>query len=215
MPSAQESRATRQYFDSTFGLPAIKVLPNEFYVSGDDVMITTVLGSCVAACVRDAAAGVGGMNHFMLPEGDAAAPGSATMRYGAYAMEVLINELLKAGASRDRLEAKVFGGGAVLSGMQQMNIGERNAKFVLHYLRLEGVPVLAQDLGEEHARRINYFPRTGKVLLRKMAIDRRAGEVIAMREQAVARTLQDTAPKPRVERFGPPVRRPAATLASD
>jgi len=202
----QESRATRHYFDSTFGLPAVKVLPNEFYLSAEDIMITTVLGSCVAACVRDPAAGVGGMNHFMLPEGDAASPSSATMRYGAYAMEVLINELLKAGARRDRLQAKVFGGGAVLGAMQQTHIGERNARFVLHYLELEGVPVLARDLGEAHARRIHYFPRTGEVLVRRLPVDRRAGELIARREQAVARELQQPLP-PRVERFG---RQPAA-----
>ena len=201
---ANEARATRLYHDSTFGTAAVKVLPNEFYVSGEDIMITTVLGSCVAACVRDPVTGIGGMNHFMLPEGDASSPASATMRYGAFAMEVLINEVLKAGAARERLEAKVFGGGAVLSAMQQMNIGERNARFVLNYLKLEGIPVLAQDLGDSHARRIHYFPRSGKVLVRKMVSHRRAEELIAQREVEVARTLTQTATaRPRVERFGP------------
>lgn len=199
-----EARATRLYHDSTFGTAAVKVLPNEFYVSADDIMITTVLGSCVAACVRDPVTGVGGMNHFMLPEGDASSPASATMRYGAFAMEVLINEVLKAGAARERLESKVFGGGAVLSAMQQMNIGERNARFVLDYLKTEGIRVLAQDLGDIHARRIHYFPRTGKVLVRKMVSHRRAEELIAQREVEVARTLTQTATaRPRVERFGP------------
>jgi hypothetical protein len=104
--SARDARATRHYFDSTFNYQAVKVLPNEYYVTGDDVMITTVLGSCVAACIRDPQTGVGGMNHFMLPEGDSQSPASATMRYGAFAMEVLINEVLKAGASRERLQAQ-------------------------------------------------------------------------------------------------------------
>jgi chemotaxis protein CheD len=156
--SARDARATRHYFDSTFNYQAVKVLPNEYYVTGDDVMITTVLGSCVAACIRDPQTGVGGMNHFMLPEGDSQSPASATMRYGAFAMEVLINEVLKAGASRERLQAKVFGGGAVLAAMHQMNIGERNAQFVLNYLKMENIPVAARDLGDVYARRISFFP---------------------------------------------------------
>ena len=103
---------------------------------------------------------------------------------------------------------KVFGGGAVLSTMQQMNIGERNARFVLNYLKTEGIPVLAQDLGDIHARRINFFPRTGKVFVRKLASHRRGEALIAQREVAVARTLTQTATaRPRVERFGPPPRR--------
>ena len=144
MVSRLEARATRHYYDSAFQCQAVKVLPNEYYVTDEDLMISTVLGSCVAACIHDPKTGVGGMNHFMLPEGDMQSPASATMRYGAFAMEVLINELLKAGASRDRLEAKVFGGGAVLSAMQQMNIGERNGQFVLNYLKTEGIPVKAR-----------------------------------------------------------------------
>ena len=160
MVSRLEARATRHYYDSAFQCQAVKVLPNRYYVTDEDLMISTVLGSCVAACIHDPKTGVGGMNHFMLPEGDMQSPASATMRYGAFAMEVLINELLKAGASRDRLEAKVFGGGAVLSAMQQMNIGERNGQFVLNYLKTEGIPVKAQDLGDVHARRINYSRAT-------------------------------------------------------
>jgi chemotaxis protein CheD len=134
------------------------------------MVLTTVLGSCVSACIRDNKAGVGGMNHFMLPED--ADPGSksvaAAMRYGAFAMEILINELLKAGARRERLEAKVFGGGAVLANMTMLNIGERNADFVLRYLQLEQVHIAAQDLRGNLPRRINYFPLTGRVTLRKL-----------------------------------------------
>lgn len=202
----QEFRATRQYFDSAFGMQAVKVLPTEYYVSKENIMISTVLGSCVAACIRDPQAGVAGMNHFMLPEGDPASPASATMRYGAYAMEVLINELLKAGATRSRLEAKVFGGGAVLDAMQQTNIGERNAAFVLHYLKLEGIPVLAKDLGDVHARRINYFTGTGQVLVRRLITQRKAEAVIAQRELAVARSVQQDAD---ANKPGP---RPAASV---
>jgi len=206
--SARDARATRHYFDSAFNHQAVKVLPNEYYVTGEDVMITTVLGSCVAACIRDPERGVGGMNHFMLPEGDSQSPASATMRYGAFAMEVLINELLKAGAARERLQAKVFGGGAVLAAMQQLNIGERNSQFVQDYLKTEGIPVLARDLGDVYARRISFFPRDGRVMVRKMASKAHATEVIARREVAVAETLKEkTVAKPRVERFAMPPRR--------
>nr|WP_314355406.1 chemoreceptor glutamine deamidase CheD [uncultured Achromobacter sp.] len=206
MVARLEARATRHYFDSAFQCQAVKVLPNEYYVTDEDLMISTVLGSCVAACIHDPVTGVGGMNHFMLPEGDMQSPASATMRYGAFAMEVLINELLKAGAVRDRLEAKVFGGGAVLSAMQQMNIGERNAIFVLNYLKMEGIPVKGKDLGDVHARRINYFPRDGRVMVRKMAPHhQRAEEIIAKREQAAAQSVQAKTQTPqRVERFNRP-----------
>lgn len=209
-----DARATRHYFDSAFNYQAVKVLPNEYYVTGDDLMISTVLGSCVAACIRDPLTGVGGMNHFMLPEGDSQSPASATMRYGAFAMEVLVNEVLKAGAARERLEAKVFGGGAVLAAMHQTNIGERNGQFVLNYLKMEGIPVLAQDLGDVQARRISYFPRDGRVMVRKMNPHTRAGEIIAKREVAVAQTLQEkTVARPKVERFAMPVRTKQNALA--
>ncbi|AHV94061.1 chemoreceptor glutamine deamidase CheD [Bordetella holmesii] len=207
MTARLDARASRHYYDSTFGSHAVKVLPNEYFVTaGEDIMLSTVLGSCVAACLRDPVTGVGGMNHFMLPEGDAQSPASATMRYGAFAMEVLINELLKAGAARERLQAKVFGGGAVLSAMQQMNIGERNGRFVLQYLKTEAIPVLAQDLGDIHARRIHYFPREGRVLVRKMpAHHARAEEIIAHREHLAAQSARDKARSaPRVERFDRP-----------
>ncbi|HTJ98239.1 MAG TPA: chemoreceptor glutamine deamidase CheD [Bordetella sp.] len=210
--SARDARATRHYFDSAFNYQAVKVLPNEYYVTGDDLMITTVLGSCVAACIRDPQTGVGGMNHFMLPEGDSLSPASATMRYGSFAMEVLINEVLKAGGARERLQAKVFGGGAVLEAMQQMNIGERNGHFVLSYLATENIPVLARDLGDVYARRVSFFPRDGRVMVRKMTTKTRATEIIAKREVAVVETLKEkTVAKPRLERFNMPA--PAAKRA--
>lgn len=167
---ATEPAATLHYFDREFGVPAVKLLPGEYYVTSQDMLLTTVLGSCVSACVRDGAAGVGGMNHFMLPE-DADPAGrdaAAAMRYGAYAMEMLINELFKVGARRERLEAKVFGGGAVLANMTQLNIGDNNADFVLRYLETERIRVVAQDLRGSLPRRINYFPLSGRVAMRKL-----------------------------------------------
>jgi chemotaxis protein CheD len=154
------------YYDQRFQAQAIKVLPGEYLATGEDVMLVTLLGSCVSACIRDPLAGVGGMNHFMLPQSECGEGESA--RYGAYAMEMLINELLKRGAARARLEAKVFGGGAVLASLSSSNVGERNAHFVLEYLAAEGLPVLAQDLGDTCPRRVHYFPVTGRVMLRRL-----------------------------------------------
>lgn len=165
-----EQRASRYYFDREFDTQAVKLLPGEYYVTSEEIVLTTVLGSCVSACVRDSTAGIGGMNHFMLP--DDADPDSrdsaAAMRYGSYAMNVLLNELFKGGAKRERLEAKVFGGGAVLANMTMLNIGERNADFVLRYLQGERVRIAAQDLRGTLPRRINYFPSTGRVTVRKL-----------------------------------------------
>lgn len=170
MTAHLDSVATHHYFDREFAVDAVKLLPGEFFVTAKPMLLTTVLGSCVAACVRDELAGIGGMNHFMLPEeGDATRHDpAAAMRYGAYAMEMLLNELLKAGARRERLQAKVFGGGAVLANMTQLNIGERNADFVLRYLALEKVRVAAQDLRGGWPRRVNFFPATGRAVVRKL-----------------------------------------------
>ncbi len=190
-PHLPEAIATRTYFDREFGKQAIKLLPNEYYVSAEDVVLTTVLGSCVAACIRDEVAGVGGMNHFMLPDDDNAGPDrllSASMRYGCYALEVLINDLLKMGARRERLEAKVFGGGAVLANMTTLNIGDRNADFVLRYLKTEEIRVAAQDLRGPHARRVSYFPKSGLALVRRLT--RRDDQVVVERdERALARDI--------------------------
>jgi chemotaxis protein CheD len=160
--------ATNVYYDRTFDCDAAKILPGEYFFTTRDMLIVTVLGSCVSACIRDRATGLGGMNHFMLPDGGDSGPVSASMRYGTYAMEVLINDLLKAGARRDNLEAKVFGGGAVLRGFTAMNVGERNANFVTSFLKTERIPLLAEDLNDIYPRKVYFFPRTGKVLVKKL-----------------------------------------------
>ncbi|MBC7499964.1 MAG: chemoreceptor glutamine deamidase CheD [Herminiimonas sp.] len=170
MSQIQEQFATNIYYDRTFDRDAAKILPGEYYFTGKDMLIVTVLGSCVSACIRDRITGVGGMNHFMLPDngGDADSPVSASMRYGTYAMEILINDVLKAGARRENLEAKVFGGGAVLRGFVAINVGERNAQFVRQYLRAENIRIIAEDLNDIHPRKVYFFPRTGKVLVKKL-----------------------------------------------
>jgi len=167
---AAEGPVPNVYFDARFGVYAAKILPGEYYVSSRDMVLVTVLGSCVAACVRDTATGIGGMNHFMLPQSgeDAKNLCTSSARYGIYAMELLINELLKRGARRDRLEVKVFGGGNVLPGMTQARVGERNAEFVLDYVERERLNLAAADLLDDYARKIYFFPRTGKVLVKKL-----------------------------------------------
>ncbi len=165
----QDQFASNVYYDRTFDCDAAKILPGEYYFTHKDMMIVTVLGSCVSACIRDRVTGIGGMNHFMLPDsGDGDSPISASMRYGTYAMEILINDVLKAGARRENLEAKVFGGGNVLRGFIAINVGERNAQFVRDYLKAENIRVTAEDLNDIWPRKVYFVPRTGKVLVKKL-----------------------------------------------
>ena len=185
-----EPLATRHYFDREFGRAAVKLLPGEYFVTARDMVLTTVLGSCVSACLRDSVSGIGGMNHFMLPEAACPLPfdAAAAMRYGAHAMQVLLSEVIRAGARRERLEAKVFGGGAVLARMTLLNIGERNADFVLRYLLAERIRIAAQDLRGKLPRRINFFPSTGRVAVRKL---HQQGDALLVQcqEQALATAL--------------------------
>ncbi len=168
--SYEEILAPNHYFDRNFNIDAAKILPGEYYVSARDMLLVTVLGSCVAACIRDPILGIGGMNHFMLPEGggDQRNLLSNSARYGGYAMEVLINQLVKLGANRNRLEAKVFGGAAVLRAFTTVQVGEMNSQFVLEYLRTENIRVVAEDLLDIYPRKVYFFPATGRVMVRKL-----------------------------------------------
>lgn len=160
--------APGEYFDSALQTRAIKLLPADYLVTGQPVPLVTLLGSCVAACVYDTAVQLGGMNHFMLPDGT---PGDVCARYGAHAMELVINDLLKLGARRSRLQAKVFGGGNVLRGFADP-IGTRNAEFVLDYLDAERIPIVAQDLGDIFPRKICFFAQSGRALVRRLPATR-------------------------------------------
>jgi chemotaxis protein CheD len=159
-----------RYFDKKFSVEAAKILPGEYYATDKDMLLVTVLGSCVAACIRDVRLNVGGMNHFMLPrsEQDPKNPVSMSARYGTFAMEILINQLLKMGARRETMEAKVFGGGNVLRGFSINSIGESNASFVTEYLKAEGIHVAANDMLGIFPRKIYYFPASGRVLVKKL-----------------------------------------------
>jgi len=150
-----------------------------------------VLGSCVSACIRDTVAGIGGMNHFMLPENGSAdkdSPVSESMRYGTYAMEVLINQLLKNGARRENLEAKIFGGGNVLRSFTTMNVGDRNAEFVRKFLKEEKIRVTGEDLNDIYPRKVYFFPRRGKVLVKKLK--QLNNYTLVKREEAYASKLK-------------------------
>ena len=189
------------YFDSHFKCEAVKILPGEYYVTTRNMLIVTVLGSCVSVCLRDRKTGVGGMNHFMLPgngDGDAG-PVSNSARYGSYAMEILINHLLKFGAERKRLEAKVFGGGRVLSGFTVNQVGDRNADFVLNYLQAEKIPIAAQDLLDIYPRKVYFFPATGRVSVRKLMTQHNS--TIIDRETEYRRKIAQTKVSGDVELF--------------
>lgn len=167
----EEQVATTLYFDRTFNTDAAKISPGEFYFTNKDMLIVTVLGSCISACIRDKVTGIGGMNHFMLPDSASAdkdSPVSESMRYGSYAMEVLINQLLRNGAKKENLEAKIFGGGNVLKSFTSTNVGVRNANFVKNFLKNEGIKVTGEDLLDVFPRKVYYFPKTGRVLVKKL-----------------------------------------------
>jgi chemotaxis protein CheD len=167
-PGYIEHLATNRYFDRAFDTEAVKILPGEYFVTTGDLVLVTVLGSCVAACVRDPERRIGGINHFMLPATSEHDPLSASARYGVYAMEILVNHLLKIGAQRSGLEAKVFGGGRVMAALSQSQVGDRNAEFVLDYLKTERIPVVARDLLDIYPRKVYFFPSTGRVLVKKL-----------------------------------------------
>ncbi|HEB56854.1 MAG TPA: chemoreceptor glutamine deamidase CheD [Gammaproteobacteria bacterium] len=163
----------KRYWDKVHNIYTAKILPGEYYVTINDESIVTVLGSCVSACIRDRVFGVGGMNHFMLPEDSNADGGQLSMggkaaRYGGFAMEQMINDILKNGGLRKNLEVKIFGGGKVIKNMSTMDIGKRNIDFVNNYIRTEGLALLTEDVGDIYPRKVIYFPSTGKVKLKKL-----------------------------------------------
>ena len=163
----------KRYWNSMHNIYTAKILPGEYYVTINDESIITVLGSCVSACIRDRVFGVGGMNHFMLPEDSSGGGGHLSMggkaaRYGGFAMEQMINDILKNGGLRENLEVKIFGGGKVIKNMSTMDVGKRNIDFVNDYIKTEGLTLLSEDVGDIYPRKVMYFPATGKVKLKKL-----------------------------------------------
>jgi chemotaxis protein CheD len=178
--------ATFRYTERGFNTEAVKVLPGEFYVDTAEIPVVTVLGSCVAACLRDPWANVGGMNHFLLPDGNDAGVAGTAGRYGVNAMEMLINELVKRGAQRNRLEAKVFGGGHVMKNFTSINVGERNATFIRDFLKMENINLLSEDLLDVYPRKVCFFPKSGRALVKRLAA---ADDVLLKQEKQYQTTV--------------------------
>jgi len=194
-----EHLAPTHYYDKTFDVEAVKIMPGEYYATMRDMLIVTVLGSCVSACIRDRVSGVGGMNHFMLPGNDEHDLLSSSARYGVYAMEILVNHLLKFGAQRRNLEAKIFGGGKVLRGFTTKTVGESNVEFVQRYLQNEGIQITASDLLDIYPRKVYFFPQTGRVLVRKLKTVH--NNTILLREREYENRLQHAKVEGDVELF--------------
>jgi len=203
-PSISEFSSIRRFWNKEFEIVCAKILPGEYYVTKDNESITTVLGSCIAACIRDKETGVGGMNHFMLPEtnehklssGDEAVVGNST-RYGNYAMEHLINVILANGGKRKNLEVKLFGGGKIIPTLG--DVGQRNIDFVLEYIDTEALTLISDDLGDIYPRKVVYFPKTGKVRMKK--IKHLHNETIASREKQYRTSIKDIEVQSDVELF--------------
>lgn len=192
--------AATRYFDRHFQVDAVKVLPGEYFATAGNLALVTVLGSCVAACLRDAESGVGGMNHFMLAGVEEDGPCGASARYGAFAMELLINHLLKLGARRPALEAKVFGGACVVAGLAQARVGERNAEFIRRYLAAEGIRLAAEDLLGARPRKLVFFPASGRALVK--ALGRVGDDHLLQQESAYRRQIERGGAAGEVELFG-------------
>jgi chemotaxis protein CheD len=193
-----------RFWEPQAGCFAAKILPGQYYVSSNEEMIVTVLGSCVSACIRDRIFGIGGMNHFMLPNEGTGQLMQAlnqvndeSARYGVFAMELLINEILKHGGHRQNLEVKITGGGRMLANMS--DIGRRNIDFVKKFLATEGLEVVAEDLGDIYPRKVCYFPVTGKLRVKRLRTMH--NDTITQREEAYQQDLRKQAPQGDVELF--------------
>lgn len=179
-----------RYFDREFQVEAVKILPGQYHAARTGA-VTTVLGSCVSTCLWDPASRIGGMNHFMLP-GDTASPDSpwaASARFGVYAMELVINEMIHLGADRRRMVAKVFGGARLLAGFDRLDVGAKNSKFVLEFLQVEGIRILAQDLLDVCPRKVHFFVDSGKVQVKRLSMS--PIETVQRREREYLSKLAD------------------------
>jgi chemotaxis protein CheD len=185
-------------FNPKYGKNACVIVAGEYFATRDDMLIETVLGSCIAVCLMDAGNGVSGMNHFMLPSNraDPADASSRAGRYGAHAMELLINEMMHQGADRLALTAKVFGGGNVTRVREgTLRVGEWNTAFALDFLEREGIPVAARDVGGLTGRRIVLFTREGNVKLRRLG-GSETGRVVTRELDYHAHVVERPEPRP-------------------
>ena len=201
-PALPGFRNINRYWDKTNNVVAAKILPGELYVTTQREAIVTVLGSCVSACIRDPVFGIGGMNHFMLPISNGTGSweekglGAAT-RYGNYAMEQLINEILKNGGSRGNLEVKIVGGARILA--QMTDIGIKNINFVRDYLRLENMQICGEDVGDIYPRKVFYMPSNGKVKVKKLRSLH--NETISQRENNYMKQIENAPAEGEIDLF--------------
>ncbi len=191
-PPVMEFGHIRRIQDTRFPYEVAVILPGEYFVSEEPKVVYTVLGSCISVCLRDPLLSIGGMNHFMLAAPSSSGAGGNdgwvdSGRYGSFAMEMLINELLKRGAKKERLEAKVFGGGKIYEG--NMDIGAKNAAWALDYLECEGMTLLKANVGDVCPRKVYFFTNSGKVLMKKL--DRVVAQSIAKDEEQYQSKLQE------------------------
>ena len=192
-----------RYFDNRLQKEAIKLLPGQYYATASDKALVTILGSCVAACIFDQEKKIGGMNHFMLPELNLTTNLDACLatKYGIHAMNMLIDQLVHLGARRNKLMAKAFGGGKVLPGFVQQDIGRVNAEFVLDYLDNANIPLISSDLMSTYARKIYYFPADGSVYMKRIRefnnttlYERESTHRVLLSEQAKAGVISFSEP---------------------
>ena len=192
-PAPIELLASNRYYDKRFEREVIKVLPGEYFVTSGEITLVTALGSCVAACIRDRKSGMGGMNHFMVGSDEQGGSSLSPVHfaaYGSYVMKVLISDLLKQGARRANLEAKIFGGGSASVQQPASLAGQRNADFLMGFLRKERLPVIARDVLGNYPRKVYFFPDSGRVLVKKMM--RQHNDTLVRRERAYAARLNQT-----------------------
>lgn len=185
-----QPKAQHKYIDHATKKPTVKILPGEYFVTNEDECIVTVLGSCIAACIYDKKIGVGGMNHFMLPaskDGEWAGV-SASTRYGNFAMEHLINDILKRGGLKQNMVAKVYGGSNFME-KTTIAVGDDNIGFARDYLRTEGIFVLEEDLGGSHSRKVTFHPQTGEVNIKKLDV---TNHTVQVRDSAYKENLDHT-----------------------
>ncbi len=191
-----------RYWDRAYQMPAAKILPGEYYVTQQNEIITTVLGSCVSACIWDRVFGIGGMNHFMLPISHNGEWGgseliSTATRYGNYAMEHMINDILTHGGHRQNLAIKVFGGGQIISELS--NIGFKNIEFVQCYIKQEGLALVGEDVGDCFPRKVVFFPKSGRVRVKKLK--QLHNDTLIKRERAYQHDIEDTSIEGSIELF--------------
>jgi len=192
MPIFAEFKHIRRFWMPQRKRYGVKVVAGDYYVSDQDELITTVLGSCVSACIRDPRNGVGGINHFLLPDSSSDILSSSN-RYGVFAMEQLINCIIKHGGRRENFEVKLVGGGNMIGGLN--DIGRSNINFVKQFMATEGLNIVAEDLGGDQPRKILYNVRSGKLLVNKLKSQHRdrylAMEIKSQRNQHQQHVVSD------------------------